>query len=435
MDVLESPVVSPQPPPALHLTRRSSRRPRSRKTSESEVEVEPSASNSEETFIHWDELARSQTMYSPRFDHGVVRKGNRIYLFGGDTGKMYSTSQYLGDFFKFDLEGVDCRNIHNDESILCDPQQKWVGIRVKSTAPAARAGHAMVAHRKRIHVYGGVGEAGKFDDFWSYDPDLNVWGRRALGGDITPPARSHHTSLLHKNAMIVYGGSAYEGNGVVWSLDMSTLIDSAVTNGEELPRCRALHTAAIFEDCLYVFGGVMIDSIATPDELTDELWCFDLNTMAWTNLTPDLPNRTNWPRKRASHASVVIGNQWIIHGGRTHQPCPSTPFSTSEFKQKSEIVFESHPTPSLSSLGSQIPLGDVWAFNFSTKTWECLSNRSKTPSTELPGNLLDHFTLASRWGHDLVVCRNTKDSKGHPGKSQRSVFVTGGVTLAPLPLY
>lgn len=56
------------------------------------------------TAIQWEGLPNSSRLYSPRFDHAVTRRRNKIYLFGGDTGNVYFKNQFLADLHEYDLE-------------------------------------------------------------------------------------------------------------------------------------------------------------------------------------------------------------------------------------------------------------------------------------------------------------------------------------------
>lgn len=58
-----------------------------------------------ERTVRWEELKLTGQMYSPRYDHTMARRRNKLYLFGGNTGKMYATkTQFLNDLFEYDLE-------------------------------------------------------------------------------------------------------------------------------------------------------------------------------------------------------------------------------------------------------------------------------------------------------------------------------------------
>lgn len=62
-----------------------------------------------------------------------------------------------------------------------------------------------------------------------------------------------------------------------------------------------MHSAAIFQDVMYTFGGVLVGS---SDKLTNELWAFDLNSKIWTNLTA-VEDHRNWPRARAGWDVII----------------------------------------------------------------------------------------------------------------------------------
>lgn len=99
--------------------------------------------------------------------------------------------------------------------------ETWRKIRPLSTTPSPRAGHVLVAHRKRIHLYGGIGSSGVLGDFWSFDPGECAWGQRNIQGSPAPASRSHHSGVLNGDHLYVYGGSGTEVPGTVWDLDMA----------------------------------------------------------------------------------------------------------------------------------------------------------------------------------------------------------------------
>lgn len=129
-----------------------------------------------------------------------------------------------------------------------------------------------------------------------------------------------------------------------------------------------------------------------------------------------------------SHAAVVLGHRWIIHGGRTHQDHREG----SSIRTLTEQTLDSTSVASL-PIERLIPLGDIWAFNFITFRWELVSDgpRGASQSFDSPGSDGLLFCQHSRWGHQLLIWKNAEEKS----KNNRFLVVTGGLSLTPLPLY
>jgi len=54
-----------------------------------------------------------------------------------------------------------------------------------------------------------------------------------------------------------------------------------VINAGEAPSPRLGHTAAIYGDKMYIFGGHTIGNTVTGQEISNELFILDLQTMKW----------------------------------------------------------------------------------------------------------------------------------------------------------
>lgn len=52
------------------------------------------------------------------------------------------------------------------------------------------------------------------------------------------------------------------------------------TNSSEIPIARVRHSAVIWDDNMYIFGGLY-----EPDTYLSDFWSFDLNLLIWTELT------------------------------------------------------------------------------------------------------------------------------------------------------
>jgi hypothetical protein len=72
-----------------------------------------------------------------------------------------------------------------------------------------------------------------------------------------PTKRWGHTSVNYNNKMIIYGGRhLYKSLSSMYAFDANTLTWSKIEQeGTQIPSSRDSHTALVFKDDLYVFGG------------------------------------------------------------------------------------------------------------------------------------------------------------------------------------
>ncbi|GKB93505.1 galactose oxidase/kelch, beta-propeller containing protein, partial [Tanacetum coccineum] len=118
-----------------------------------------------------------------------------------------------------------------------------------------------------------------------------VWERVTTTG-IPPAKRNCHTCVSWKNKIIMIGGEDTQTYYMsdVQMLDTDTLAwTNLVTNGKQMPP-RASHTTIVLGNNLYVFGG-----FSDCEDLYDDLYLFDLGvgpsarfSMAGGSLHPQL---------------------------------------------------------------------------------------------------------------------------------------------------
>ncbi|XP_055388690.1 uncharacterized protein LOC129617533 [Condylostylus longicornis] len=109
------------------------------------------------------------------------------------------------------------------------------------------------------------------------------WGRVSLQ-KIGPPRRHSHSAVVYNDSMYVYGGwmADWSKGDSVWRLDLTTLTwnEIEVTKSASVPERRFGHIAAVYDDRMYIFGG---------------------------NRSTKTTNET--------HTGVVVENSWVVHGG------------------------------------------------------------------------------------------------------------------------
>ncbi|KAH0486136.1 MAG: hypothetical protein KVP17_001399 [Porospora cf. gigantea B] len=297
----------------------------------------------------WREIRKQGEIYTPRFDHSTIRRGDQVYLFGGSTANFYTVDQFLNDLFVFDtITGL------------------WTRISPQSTSPSPRAGQSMVMYKnKRFHMFGGRSEEGLLNDLWIFDLRLNIWGLKRASG-VPPTPRSHHRACLWNDAMLIYGGAADDDEGCVWSLDLVSRTWSRKLAKGPRPPNRSGHEAIVVEQHLYIFGGQHLSGSQTG-EASNDLWRVDLSKspLAWEKLACEGEE----PTARHGMAGVRIGSRWVLQGGRE--------------RIEDDVVSQTDTAV---------------AFNFNLSKWQPL------PESLVP------FCQASRWGHRLNLIRTKTGS-------------------------
>eukprot|EP01068_Selenidium_serpulae_P010422 Selendium_serpulae@DN5462_c0_g1_i2.p1 len=318
--------------------------------------------------LQWKEVPKKGEIYPPRFAHTATVLDGLVYVFGGDTGMFYTNVKLLNDLYVYKPE-----------------TQKWTHLKpdVNDPVPEPRCGHTMVAYNQKLILFGGNGRSKStetsFNDVWEYTPTPNgngKWEKVEARGTV-PVARFFHTSVVYKDEMYVFGGQ--KGDKDVWRLDLKKKEWHKQTRNEEIdfndsgspPSARWMHTATVWGDHMYTFGGE-----CETGAVTSELWKFNFLTSRWQLLGPTKTGQP--PASRAHHAAVSAKDKWIIHAGRGDQAGK---------------------------------LGDAHEFDFKTEKWGKVST------------FMAPFCNSGRWGHEIVYLPKDK-----------AFLVTGGATIEVLVL-
>lgn len=122
---------------------------------------------------------------------------------------------------------------------------------------------------------------------------------------------SHTSTLVHQHLYIIGGGyfdidtNHFQHYGDIWKYDLQNLSYECVLNDGFIPRRG--HTACLFNDRIYIFGGITASS-----ELTSQLIVYDTkdNSIVEYNRQPGI-----WPSARRGHTAYIYRNCMFVHGG------------------------------------------------------------------------------------------------------------------------
>lgn len=219
---------------------------------------------------------------------GVVY-GHKMYIFGGYDGR---DGNYFNDFFYFNFETRHWGEMPSH--VRCRPE--------------ARTDHIMALHAHHVYIFGGYDGHTRYQNTYRYDLKEEEWQAIPIQGEV-PSKRFGHSGIVHakSNRLIVFGG--WDGKDTLNDLyffDLNTLVWSKANSDGASPPHRYRHTAVVFEDSMFVFGGVDKQHCRYND-----LQRFDLRTNTWSEVCT-----TGFvPSSRTFHRSAVVGNLMYLLGG------------------------------------------------------------------------------------------------------------------------
>ncbi|CAG8459923.1 6458_t:CDS:10 [Gigaspora rosea] len=226
----------------------------------------------------------------------------------------------------------------------------WSQRKLNKFNPFPRNGHSVSdTINNEIFFFGGFVNEKATNELFVIDiNDLNVVPVTTVSGDIPRP-RSHHTQITGRppNGLIghsisLIGSVVYMFGGqngikhfnemIIFDLKVLKLqrkrsrlskfsLNRASTSGSHwnhiisnkhdnsIPSCRSGHTACVYKDKIYIFGG------SNGEKCFNDTWCYDTSNSTWSELscTGFIPV----PRER--HGAVCIADVIYIFGGVTQE--------------------------------------------------------------------------------------------------------------------
>ena len=222
----------------------------------------------------------------------------------------------------------------------------WRALPSENSGPSPRRGVVGVYDEASSRlVFQGAETANRqfLPDVWFFDLGSNTWSRFS-GSE--PSARCHHTFLVDadRGRALLFGG--FPRTNELWSWDVAeaTWTDITPGTGNPLPRC--LHGSVVCPSRkqMIVYGG--LNGGFTPD--LSDTWSYSLTDDSWTLLVADSP-----PGRRYGQVMALdeARDRVILFGGLRQ----------------------------VDGSGSQ-DVGDLWAFDLSTKVWSELQPSGPIPS-------------------------------------------------------
>lgn len=126
-----------------------------------------------------------------------------------------------------------------------------------------------------MYLFGGSNLENENRKFYSLDLAQFKWELVKSRGDL-PLTRDEHTAIINENenAMVIFGGfsdGSRTNETIKYTFQDNKWSNILVPDGQPKPVARSGHSAVIFENGMYVFGGKNDDN----NKLND-LWRLDL---------------------------------------------------------------------------------------------------------------------------------------------------------------
>ena len=180
----------------------------------------------------------SESPPSPRHSHSSVMHKNSFYVFGGYDGS------YRCDFHEYNIQ-----------------TQRWRSINPRGRSPRARYRATCCIHENTMILFGGHDGTRHLADMHIFDFDSQIWAAVTDFTGTPPINRDSHLSVVMRNFMFVFGGSAGQALKDMHQLSLNGDTDNAEFIHEWKPvvckgemRHRFCHVGQVYDDNLYIFG-------------------------------------------------------------------------------------------------------------------------------------------------------------------------------------
>ncbi|GBG72775.1 hypothetical protein CBR_g12343 [Chara braunii] len=193
----------------------------------------------------------------------------------------------------------------------------------KSRVPRGRAGHAAAVYGDTCYVFGGhMGENKCTDELLSYDFRKKEWFsfNPDPGG---PCERDGHTACIAGDTLYVFGGeksgSEEELLNDLYCLNLQTMTWSIVppTDDNPAPSPRRGHSACVLGGAIYIFGGHN-----SHGERRNDLFRFDLVTLTWNEERPATTEPFGLPNRPTKHHIELLPGA-VPPKGRIYRMSPA----------------------------------------------------------------------------------------------------------------
>ncbi|XP_059816490.1 ras guanine nucleotide exchange factor F isoform X3 [Hypanus sabinus] len=245
------------------------------------------------------DVKRLQTCPSPRWDHALCLSDPNTAILVGGEGPQNRCSK----------DGLWRLEIDNGDIF-------WFPLETTSTLtiplPQSVCGHSATydPDANRIYIFGGKNDAKCFNDV--YILDTLTWKWSFMVGKGKVPSLAYHSAVVFQQELFIFGGllfrpprggQVYSNTLYIFNPEHEIWYQPIVVGERPLPRCG--HTATLLRDKLIIFGG------NRSSVFLNDLHILDLGFMEYVSVQIPGP-----PAPRCRHAAVPVNkNKVLISGG------------------------------------------------------------------------------------------------------------------------
>ncbi|KAI0178920.1 galactose oxidase [Hypoxylon sp. FL1284] len=188
--------------------------------------------------------------------------------------------------------------------------------------------HTMTLVGSNVYVFGGCDSRACFNELYVLDADSFHWSSPHVAGDVPVPLRAMTCTAVGKK-LVVFGG----GDGPAYYNDVYVL-DTVNFRwhrprilGDRAPSARRAHTACLYKNGIYMFGGG--DGVRALNDIW-RLDVTDVHKMSWKLVSGPSPSSSSGgttikdagrPKARGYHTANMVGSKLIIYGGSDGGEC------------------------------------------------------------------------------------------------------------------
>ena len=288
----------------------------------------------EKLLTHWSKLLLKEPP-KRRSNHTSFIHDNYFYVVGG----IDITEHKQDDIYKVNLS---------------EPNATWTKVELMGDKLEKIAYHAGGVVDGFYYIVGGQNDTLQtLNTIQIFDITQESMGDKIeLETEKFPPLESHTVNVIDETkSLIIYGGiSGKELNRHIYSFDVQKKEIKNLTENlkdDETPPPRQDHAAVIYNNALYIYGGLGLDNI-----IYDDMWKYDFSSNSWTEIKTEAQQKKYdkkrqkemekennnekenaeieedeldeeddiediRPKGRSGHSMVVIGDEFYIFGGKT----------------------------------------------------------------------------------------------------------------------
>ncbi|OMJ69664.1 hypothetical protein SteCoe_32538 [Stentor coeruleus] len=279
------------------------------------LHVDTKSHNIDQSMNLWEEVRTANQHPSRRSYHSAVMWNEKMIIYGGqDLREGPQSGMWRIEIGQFD-------------------QGEWEELKIQDFGPLCR--HSAIVKNDLMYVFGGTDGTQEFNRTIIFN--LSNFSARSIISDnpSCPPPLDSHTACLYEDGtaawMIVYGGYAVgerSSNVYTFNLNSEKWKQAQTSKG---PEGRSNHSAVIYKDHMYVFGGTNEEG-----EKLSDFWKLDLRTYHWE----EVKGKGDVPSGRSGHSAAIFKDVMIVFGGMKDITKETNDMYSYNFESQEWVMFQ-----------------------------------------------------------------------------------------------